>query len=147
MRTILAAAAVVLVLSGCARISSGEGSAPSPTPSPAPVPSTGPGVHFDVTVTQKDHSTSLRVGQRLLVVLNEGAGMTTWSHPVSSDPVLLAPVVDPAAAAPVGVTVAAFQARAPGQVSVTAIAGPKCAVGQVCPMYAILYSLQVSITA
>jgi hypothetical protein len=45
------------------------------------------------------------------------------------------------------VTVAAFQALAPGEVSVTAFAGPKCEAGQPCPMYAILYSLRVTITA
>ena len=147
MRKILAAFALVWILAACGRYSGGVGSDSTPTPIP-PVPSTGPGLNnFDVTATDQDHVAALRVGQRLLVVLHAGANMRTWSHPASSDTTMLAPIVDPAAASPAGVTVAAFQAQAPGQVAVTAISGPNCASGQACPMYAILYSLQVTITA
>jgi hypothetical protein len=147
MRTILAAVAMGLILAACGTTGGLNGSAPTPTPSGAPFPSFSPGANFDVTVTEKDHAASLRVGQRLLVVLHANANMTNWTHPTSSDAGLLRPVVDVAASAPLGVTVAAFQALAPGNVEVSAFAGPQCAAGQACPMYAILYSLQVTITA
>ena len=139
MKRILVLATVGLMLFGCGTTSLGHGAAPSP--------SSGPNLGYDVSVTQTDHAASLHVGQKLLVTLHAATGMSAWAHPNSSDPTRLTPIVDPAATAVIGVTVGAFQALAPGQVEITAFAGPNCAQGQACPMYAILYSLQVTITA
>ena len=58
---------------------------------------------------------------------------------------VLAPTVDPAATAAIGVTLAAFKAMQPGQVDVTANASPKCSPGQACPMYLAVYSLKVTV--
>lgn len=112
-----------------------------------PVPaSPSPRLGFDVTATNTDHAVTMNVGQKLEVVLRAGQGMNNWSHPASSDTSVLEPVVDPAATAAVGVTLAAFQAVTPGQVEVTSNAGPKCSPGQACPMYVAVYSLRVTVT-
>lgn len=113
------------------------GSEPTPTPSP------GPG--FDVTATEKDHAVTMRVGQKLQVALHGGTTLN-WQQPRSSNEEILAPTVDPAATAARGVTLAAFKALAPGNVEVTATGTPVCPSGQACPMYAILYSLKVTVT-
>jgi hypothetical protein len=72
--------------------------------------------------------------------------MNNWTHPQSSDQSVLQPIVDPAATAAIGVTLAAFQAVAPGQANVTSTGSPKCSPGQACPMYLALYTLQVTVT-
>lgn len=43
-------------------------------------------------------------------------------------------------------TLAAFQALAPGRAVITAGAGALCSPGQACPMFAILYSATVTVT-
>jgi hypothetical protein len=88
----------------------------------------------------------MRVGQKLEVVLHAGSGMSNWTQPRSSDESILAPTVNPAATAVRGVTLAAFQAKAPGQVDITAFGSPSCPSGQACPMYVIVYSVQVTVT-
>ncbi|OLC25778.1 MAG: hypothetical protein AUH40_05780 [Chloroflexi bacterium 13_1_40CM_65_17] len=96
-------------------------------------------------VTENDRAITVRTGQKLEVVLHAKPGMTSWSNVRSSDTSLLQPIVNPAATAVRGVTLAAFQALAPGQVTITATAGAACSPGQACPMYAILYSVSVTI--
>jgi len=118
--------------------SGGTGTNPTPTP-PA-------GGRFDVTVTEADHSVTMRSGQTLEVVLHAGSGLNDWTHPASSDPSILAPTVDPAAAAARGVTLAAFVATRPGQAEISATASPKCEANQPCPAYLALYSLKVTVT-
>jgi hypothetical protein len=130
----------VLVMLAAACGATGVGSSPSPTPSP-----TG-GMGFDVTATNTDHAVAMHLGQKLEVVLRAGSGMQNWSHPVSSDTSVLAPIVDPAATAAIGVTLAAFEAMKSGQVDVTSYAGAKCSPGQACPMYLAVYSLRVTVT-
>jgi hypothetical protein len=101
---------------------------------------------FDRVVTEKDHTVTLRVGQRLEVALHAYGGMTTWSQVRTSDPSILAARVDPAATAVRGVTLAAVHARAPGEADVTAVASPVCSPGQACPAFAMLYTLKVTVT-
>jgi phage tail protein X len=101
---------------------------------------------FDVTVTEKDHTAAVRVGQKLEVVLHANSGMTSWQQPKSTDESILAPIVDPAATAVRGVTLAAFQAKAPGVVQVNSYAGPVCPSGTACPMYVVVYSVRVTVT-
>ena len=110
---------------------------------PAPV---APGGGFDVTATEKDRSATLRVGQSIELVLHAANGMTAWSAPVSNNTAVLKPIVDTRATAVRGVTLAAFEAIAPGVVQVTASAGPNCSPGQACPMFAVLFSLRVTVT-
>ncbi len=132
------AAAIAGLAVACGSAYIGPGTTPSPTPTR--------GLGFDVSVTEKDHAATLRVGQTLGVTLHAGAGMTPWTHPTSSNPQVLKAIVNPAATAVRGVTLAAFQAIAPGEVDVTATSGPLCSPGQPCPMYVALYSLHVTVT-
>jgi len=122
----------------CGATGVGSGSNPSPSPPSAQ--------GFDVTASNTDHAVTMKVGQKLEVVLRAAQGMNNWSHPGSSDQSVLAPIVDPAATAAIGVTLAAFEAMKPGQVDVTANASPKCSPGQACPMYLAVYSLRVTVT-
>ena len=138
----LVAALAALVLTACGSV--GAGGVPSASPNPSP--STGPGLGFDAVVTENDRAITIHAGQKLEVVLHAKTGMTNWSNVRSSDTSLLQPIVNPAATAVRGVTLAAFQAVAPGQATITATAGAACSPGQACPMYAILYSVTVTIT-
>jgi hypothetical protein len=131
---VVAAFAVVAVACGAP----GSGSNPTPTPRE--------GMGFDVTATNNDHAATMRVGQKLEVVLHAPNGMNNWTHPLSSDTSILSPIVDPAATAALGVTLAAFEANKAGEVEVTSNASPHCATGQACPMYLAVYSLKVTIT-
>jgi hypothetical protein len=110
-------------------------------------PSPTPGMGYAATATNSDHAVTLHAGEKLEVVLRAGQGMNSWSHPTSSDPSILEPIVDPAATAAIGVTLAAFQAVKPGVVDVTSNASPKCSPGQACPMYLAVYSLKVTVIA
>jgi hypothetical protein len=135
----LIAAVTALVLMACG--GAGAGSAPSPSPNP----SEGPGLGFDARVTELDTAITIHSGQKLEVVLHARSGMTDWSNVTSSDTSVLSPIVNPAATAVRGVTLAAFQALAPGQADITATAGALCSPGQACPMFAMLYSVTVTV--
>jgi hypothetical protein len=107
--------------------------------------SPSPGLGFDAVVTERDTAITIHTGQKLEVVLHARTGMTDWSNVRSSDTSVLSPIVNPAATAVRGVTLAAYQAQAPGQAVITATAGAACSPGQACPMYAILYSVTVTV--
>jgi hypothetical protein len=138
MKTALLAAAAGLILTACGSVGAA---------SPSPSPSSNPGLGFDVVATEKDHLATLRVGQKLELVLHAYSGMTTWSQLRSSDTSILVSIVNPGATAAQGVTLAAFKAVAPGEVEVTAIATPDCAPNQVCPALAAEYRLKVTVTS
>ncbi len=141
LRTIFIGIAAALTLGACGAAGT------SVTPSPSPDnPSTSPGRGFDVAVTEKEKAISIRVGQRLEAVLHANPGMTAWSGVRSSDPSILMSVVDTGATAVRGVTLAGFQAVAPGEAQITAVAGALCSPGQACPMYAILLTIDVTVT-
>ena len=127
----LFAAAIGLLLCACGAVPGSGGPATS-----TPV----------LGVTEKDHAATVRVGQKLELALHASNGMNNWSHPESSDASVLAPAVDPAATAALGVTLAMFVAKKPGSVEVTATASPKCPPNAACPMYLALYSLKVTVT-
>jgi hypothetical protein len=132
-------AAIASLAVACGATGIGSGSNPSPTPTD--------GIGFDVTVTETDHAVTLHPGQRLEVVLHAPNGMNSWTHPVASDTSVLSPIVDPAATAARGVTLAAFEARKTGSAEVSSNASPQCSPGQACPMYIAVYSLKVTVTA
>jgi hypothetical protein len=137
MKAVFVLVVAAMALSAC-------GAAGGAVP-PPPSPSTNPGAGFDVTATENTHSVTLRVGQTLAVVLHARAGMTNWNGVRSSDQSVVAPIVNPAAAAARGVTLAAFRAVAPGQASIDATAGPDCSPGQACPAYAMLLTIDVTV--
>lgn len=128
---------VLIVVFSAACGSVGLGASPSPAPSENPM-------HFDVTATEKDHAVSMHTGQKLEVVLRGGTQLR-YQQVRSSDPSILEPTVNPAATAPLGVTLAAFKADRSGQATVTAVGAPICTANQACPMYAILYTLTVTV--
>lgn len=132
------AIAVAILISGC-------GSAGTASQGPTPSASSNP-MTFDVTASETTQAVSMRVGQRLEVVLHSASGTNNWTQPRSSDETVLAPTVNPAATAVRGVTLAAFLAKASGQVNVSAYGSPTCPSGLACPMYVIVFSLRVTVT-
>ena len=136
-RNFVLLAVIALLAVACGAVGTGSGANPTP--------SSG-GMGFDVTATEKDHAVTMHAGQKLEVVLHAGNGMVNWSHPVSNDTSVLSPIVDPAATAARGVTLAAFEAKKSGQVEVTSMSGSVCPSGAMCPMYAIAYTLTVTVT-
>jgi phage tail protein X len=101
---------------------------------------------FDLSVTEKDHAISLRAGQTLEAVLHANPGMTAWSEVKSSDPSILASIVDTGATAVRGVTLAGFKAVAPGHAQITAYAGMDCSPGQACAMFLMVLTIDVTVT-
>jgi phage tail protein X len=98
-------------------------------------------------VSEKTHTATVRIGEKLEAVLHSNPGMTAWSGVRSSDPLVLAPIVDPAATAVRGVTLAGFKAVAPGKAEITATAGPDCSPGQACPAYLMLLTIDITVVA
>jgi len=140
MKAVFVLMLAALVLSGCG-IAGGGAAQPSSTPS------TSPGAGFDATVTETTRSVTLRAGQTLAVVLHARLGMTNWSGVRSSDQSVLAPIVNPAASAARGVTLAGFKAVAPGKAQIDATAGPDCSPDQACPAYVMVLTIDVTVTA
>lgn len=130
------AIASALLVAGCG--SAGAGAVP-------PSPSTPPRL-FDLAVSERDTAVTMHVGQTLEVVLHSYNGLSNWTQPKSGDASVLSPIVNPAATAVRGVTLAAFRAKAPGAASVTATSSPICPPNQACPMYVAVYSLKVTVT-
>jgi hypothetical protein len=136
----LLAGATSIALCACGGYRSGA----SPNPSRPQASSPEPG--YAVLVTEQDRTADLQVGQKLLLELHAKPGMTNWSGLRTSDASVLIPLtID--VMVPRGVTIAAFQAVAPGQADVTAFASPSCSPGQMCPAYAVLYTLRVTVKA
>jgi hypothetical protein len=140
MKGVFASVLTAVVLSGC-------GAVGGAAPPPSSIPSTSPVAGFDVTVTESSRSVALRTGQTLAVVLHARPGMTTWNSVRSSDQSVLAPIVNPAAAATRGVTLTAFKAIAAGNAQVVATAGPLCSPGQACPAYLMVLTIEVAVNA
>jgi hypothetical protein len=142
VKTALIAALATVLVAAC-------GYSPCACDGPGTLPvqtSPSPGLGFDAVVTERDTAITIHTGQKLEVVLHARSGMTDWSNVRSSDTSVLSPIVNPAATAVRGVTLAAFQALAPGRADVTAVAGASCSPGQACPMYEMLYSVTVTVT-
>jgi hypothetical protein len=141
MRAVFVVIVAALILCACG--AAGSGAAPPPSGSP----STGPGLGFDLAVTENTRTATMRVGQTVEVVLHARPGMTTWSGVRSSDPSVLAPIVNPAGTAARGVTLSAFKAIARGKAQITATAGPDCSPGQACPAYLMVLTIDVTVNA
>ena len=114
---------------------------------PPSSPTSSPGAGFDVTVTENTHAVTIRVGQTLAVVLHARPGMASWTTVRSSDEAVLAPIVNPAASAARGVTLAAFKAIAQGTARIDATAAPDCSPGQACPAYLMVLTIEVTVNA
>jgi hypothetical protein len=139
MKAWLVGSFAAMVLASCGVV--GTGAAPNPTVSP----SNGPGSRFDLAVSEKSSTASMKVGQKLEAVLHARSGMAAWSGVHSSDTSVLAQIVDPAATAVRGVTLAAFEAVAPGTAQITAIAGADCSPGRACPQFMMVLTITVTV--
>jgi len=142
VKTALVALAAGMALMACGNVSTCACGAERVYPSPPLTP--GPG--FDAVVTEQDTVITIHTGDKLEVVLHARPGMTNWSNVRSSDTTVMSPVVNPAATAARGVTLAGFQAQKAGHAMITASAGAACSPGQACPQFAVLYSVTVTVT-
>ncbi|HET6310631.1 MAG TPA: hypothetical protein VFH00_06465 [Candidatus Nitrosotalea sp.] len=140
VRSLFAVALAALVISACGAYREGPGAGPSPTPSE------GTGLGYDLVVTERDKTATMRVGQKVEVVLHAASNMDNWTQVRSTNEAVLIPIVNPAATAVRGVTLAAFKAVAPGHAEITAYASPHCPPGSACPMYVQVVSIKVTVT-
>lgn len=137
MRAVIAGICAA-ALCACGAVSGG-GAVPSPTPP------TTPTAGFDVLVTQNDAAVSVHVGQRIEVVLVQRSGMTRWGDVRADDETVLE-AVPTGISAPSGQTYAGFQALKAGEATITSYATALCSPGQACPMFAMLFSVRVTVT-
>jgi hypothetical protein len=100
MKSVLVLAAVAILAGACA----GSRGCQLCTAPSSPV-------GFEVTATDSDHAVTMRVGQRLEVVLHAPDGMNDWTDPISNDTSVLSPIVDPAATAARGVTLRGIRSQ------------------------------------
>ena len=136
MRSVFALVFAALVMTACGGM--GLGGSPSPAGTP--------GLMFDLAVSEKDTAATLHTGQKLEVVLHAGPNMSNWTDVRSSDPSVLKVIVNPAATAARGVTLAGYQAIAPGRAQITATSSPNCKPNMACPMYIALWEVRVTVT-
>jgi hypothetical protein len=140
MKTWIVAPLAALALSACGAVGSGAGTNPGASPS------NGAGSRFDLAVSEKSSAASMKVGQKLEAVLHARLGMAAWSGVHSSDTSVLAPIVDSAATSVRGVTLAAFQALAPGTAQITATAGADCSPGSACPQFLMVLTITITVS-
>lgn len=137
MRTRITLAACLLAVAACGAVPAGPGS-PSTPPSAGPTSGAG-----RLTNADSGRTVHLRVGESIELVLRQEPGFSEWQGVHSSDPAVLAPVVDTHATAVRGVTLAGFRAAAPGRSTVSATAGAECSPGTACPALARAYTVTV----
>jgi hypothetical protein len=140
-KRVVAAVLAVIALAACGTVTAAPGGT-GPTPE-TPVPTT-PMHGFDVLVTDQDRAVTVHVGQKIEVVLRQKSGMTQWSSISSEDATVLAPVPTGILAVR-GITIGGFAALQTGTANLHSYAGPLCSPGQACPMYAILFSVAVTV--
>lgn len=99
---------------------------------------------FDVLVTERDQDVIVHAGQKIEVYLRARPGLTNWTDVRADDEAVLAPIRT-GMLAPRGVTLAGFQAVTAGTANITATAAAACSPGQACPMYAVLFSVRVTV--
>ncbi|HEX6511944.1 MAG TPA: hypothetical protein VF157_06580, partial [Chloroflexota bacterium] len=124
---------LVLLVAACG------GSPPVPSASPAPSP-------VNLTNADENKTLQLRVGQVLDVALKADDGMDNWQLD-NPDPAVLAPTVNPAAAAAKGVTLRAFKAVAAGTAAIAATERPTCNPGEACSHLIRAFKATVVVTA
>lgn len=138
MIRIVLAAAAGLVLTVCGY---GDRScAPCPV---APTPRLTQG--FDVLITDTDRAVAVRSGQRVELILHAKPGMSDWSGVNVDDDTVLRAVPTGITAAR-GVTIAGYEAARPGTATIRATATPLCTPGQACPLFAMIFEVQVIVT-
>jgi len=137
IKVLLIAMSAVLAMTACGSVGTGSGTQSSPSS----------GLGFNLAVSEKDKTATMHVGQKLEVVLHAPPGMANWTQPRSGNEAILVPIVNPAATAARGVTLAAFKALAPGEVQITSNDSPTCSPGQACPQFIAVYSVTLTVTS
>jgi len=132
------------VLAACGTGGPGPIGVAPPTWTEPPI-ATGPAAGFDVLITDQDQDITVRAGQKVEVYLRARPRMTIWAYVRSDNTAVLSPISTGITAAR-GVTIAGFSAAARGVTNITATAGHDCAPATACPMYAVLYSVRVTVT-
>jgi hypothetical protein len=135
-----------LVLGACGSVAAGPGHGSRGTPTPTPSHSASPSPASALTMADAGHTVTMHPGQVVRVMLRAAQGFKPWSKPSSSDSSVLEPVVDPAASAQRGVTIASFRAVKPGSARLESSTSMACASGQVCPMLARTWIVDVEVT-
>ena len=124
--------------------------APAPQAPAGPATSAGDGSALSpaLTITNADDGKSfqVRVGQVVDVALTADSGMDNWqvANPTAT---ILAPTVNPAAAAVRGVTLRAFKAVGAGTATIEATDRPSCGPGQACPHFVRAFKATVVVAA
>jgi len=142
MRSIALPLAAALLLTACSAGSAALNGSASASGSASARGSAGAGASSQsgtsalqpaATITNADENKTLhiKVGQVVDVALKAAAGMENWDV-ANPDPAILAPTVNPAAAAARGMTLRAFKAVAAGTADVSATDRPLCNPGQAC---------------
>jgi hypothetical protein len=145
VRHLLAAALGGLLLASCGAARGGPDAAVSVSPSSASPAATPAASGPDIMITDQSSGVAAQTGQRIVVFLNARPGLTDWSDIRSSDVQVVAPaVID--VMVPHGVTAAAFNAVGAGVALIMASAGPLCIAPAPCPLYAALFTVQVTVT-
>jgi hypothetical protein len=140
------------VAAGPSPVGSSPAAAPAAPVSPSqPQPSSAGGTSAlepALTITNADDGKTfqVRVGQVVDVALKAEAGMDNWqvANPAAS---ILAPTVNPAAAAAQGVTLRAFKAVGAGTATIEATDRPTCGPGQACPHFVRAFRATVVVAA
>ncbi len=133
MRFLLLASMILLTWGAAACGSAGTGPAASPSASP---PS-------QLGVADSGRTIRLNVGDSIEVGLREQPGFSQWSHPTSTNTGVLAPQVDPRAAAVQGMTLGSFRATGRGIADIQSAAGAVCSPGTACPALARAWQVHV----
>ncbi len=133
MRFLLLAFAILLAWTAAACGSAGTGPAASPS---ATAPS-------QLTVADSGRTVTIGVGASLEVALQAQPGFSQWSHPSSTNASVLAPQVDPRAAAVQGMTLASFRAAGRGVADIQSASGAACSPGTACPALARAWQVHV----
>jgi hypothetical protein len=140
---LVAICVAALSIAACGAVRGGA-QEPSPTPSEIPLP-ISPAHGFDVLITDQDRDVTVRVGQKVEVFLRARPGMTGWGGIMADDPSVLNAI--PTGIMVVkGASIAGFVAKTAGVTNVTAYASPQCPPNAACPMYAMLYSVRVTVS-
>ena len=137
MRNVLTLATTALLLAGCGAYRIGPGEPPSPAPNPRLV--------TQISTEDDGRAVAVHTGTVLNVALIASNGWGNWQHPQTSDPLVLEPTVNPAAAAIRGATLAAYRALKLGTSRLTSFSTPLCPPGQACATIAKTWAVTVTV--
>ncbi|HET7466986.1 MAG TPA: hypothetical protein VFL29_09975 [Candidatus Dormibacteraeota bacterium] len=140
----LAVALAAVMLGACGTVIGcvcGPAVLPTPPPPRTPSPTAG----FDVVISDNDRAVTVRSGQRIELILHAKPGMSAWSG-VNVDDYTVLRAVPTGILAPVGVTIAGYEAERRATATIRATATPLCSPGEACPAYAMIFEVRVTVT-